>query len=66
MTKLFLITGSTDGIGNKTAQTLLSQGDDVILHGRNPQKLKDVQQHIRTPTRTRMPQIYQILPKLPN
>lgn len=46
MTKLFLITGSTDGIGNKTAQTLLSQGDDVILHGRNPQKLKDVQQQL--------------------
>lgn len=35
-----LITGSTDGIGKHLATKLASEGDEVILHGRNPQKLQ--------------------------
>ena len=33
-----LITGSTDGLGRATAQTLLDEGHRVILHARNPQR----------------------------
>ncbi len=39
MQKTILITGSTDGIGLETAKMLVSQGHDVLLHGRNPTKL---------------------------
>ncbi len=34
-----LITGSTDGIGLRAAQTLRARGHDVIVHGRDPQKV---------------------------
>ncbi len=37
-----LITGSTDGIGLKTAGTLVSLGHHVLLHGRSPAKLEAV------------------------
>lgn len=40
MKKTILITGSTDGIGLETAKTLVSQGHNVLLHGRNPEKLQ--------------------------
>ncbi|MFK8078702.1 MAG: SDR family NAD(P)-dependent oxidoreductase [Granulosicoccus sp.] len=40
MSKTILITGSTDGIGLLTAQTLASSGHRVLLHGRNQEKLK--------------------------
>lgn len=36
-----LITGSTDGIGKLAAQKLLKDGHEVILHGRNSEKLAD-------------------------
>ncbi|NER29374.1 MAG: SDR family NAD(P)-dependent oxidoreductase [Symploca sp. SIO1C4] len=42
MQKTILITGSTDGIGLETAKLLASQGHDVLLHGRNPEKLEKV------------------------
>lgn len=34
-----LITGSTDGIGLRAAQTLRARGCDVIVHGRDPRKV---------------------------
>lgn len=42
MQKNILITGSTDGIGLETAKMLVSAGHHVLLHGRNPSKLKAV------------------------
>ena len=38
--KTILITGATDGIGLETAKTLGKQGHRILLHGRNPEKLK--------------------------
>ncbi|MFW2440582.1 MAG: SDR family NAD(P)-dependent oxidoreductase [Arenicellales bacterium] len=43
MQKIILITGSTDGIGLATARMLVSQGHHVLLHGRNPEKMADVE-----------------------
>lgn len=43
MKKTILITGSTDGIGLETARMLVSQGHHVLLHGRNPAKLAEVE-----------------------
>lgn len=39
MTKTILITGSTDGIGLLTAKKLAAKGHNVLLHGRNQEKL---------------------------
>ncbi|KHF24983.1 short-chain dehydrogenase [Solemya velum gill symbiont] len=38
-----LLTGATDGIGLETAKTLVSQGHHLLLHGRNPDKLKELE-----------------------
>ncbi|GAB3483471.1 SDR family NAD(P)-dependent oxidoreductase [Marinomonas epiphytica] len=43
MQKTILITGSTDGIGLATARKLVSEGHYVLIHGRNPQKLAEVE-----------------------
>ena len=43
MQKTILITGSTDGIGLETAKMLVSQGQHVLLHGRNLEKLENVE-----------------------
>jgi len=43
MQKIILITGSTDGIGLETAKMLVSLGHHVLLHGRNPAKLAEVE-----------------------
>lgn len=37
-----LVTGSSDGIGLATARALAKSGFNVILHGRNPEKLSDI------------------------
>jgi len=44
MQKTILITGATDGIGFETAKMLVKQGHYVLLHGRNEDKLKKVEQ----------------------
>ena len=36
-----LITGSTDGLGRETARALAERGDEVLVHGRNPEKVRD-------------------------
>ena len=43
MHKTILITGSTDGIGLQTARELVLSGHNVLLHGRNPSKLRDAE-----------------------
>jgi NAD(P)-dependent dehydrogenase (short-subunit alcohol dehydrogenase family) len=35
-----LITGSTDGLGEATAERLVRRGADVLVHGRSEQKLE--------------------------
>jgi len=47
MQKVILVTGSTDGIGFETAKMLVSQGHHVLLHGRNPGKLKEAENKLR-------------------
>ena len=42
MQKTILITGSTDGIGLETAKMLASDGHNILLHGRNQEKLKKI------------------------
>ena len=43
MQKTILVTGSTDGIGLETAKMLVSLGHNVLLHGRSPAKLENVE-----------------------
>lgn len=40
--KTALVTGATGGIGNAIAKSLYEQGAEVVLTGRNEQKLKDI------------------------
>ena len=46
MEKTILITGSTDGIGLATAEMLVSMDHNVLLHGRNPQKLDEAKRKL--------------------
>lgn len=50
MTKIILITGASDGIGKATALALAHMGHQLILHGRNLSKLKEVEKEIRKQT----------------
>lgn len=40
MSKTILLTGATDGIGLETAISLAQEGHHLLLHGRNPEKLR--------------------------
>ena len=40
--KTILITGSTDGIGFQTTKRLVSEGHNVLIHGRSLQKVQNV------------------------
>lgn len=46
MTKTILITGATDGLGRATAIALARQGHNIIAHGRNAQKLEQLQAEV--------------------
>jgi hypothetical protein len=37
-----LVTGSADGLGRAAAETLLSQGHEVVVHARNPGRAADL------------------------
>ena len=50
MKKTILVTGATDGIGLETAGMLVSQGHNILLHGRNPEKLAEVKKIARCAT----------------
>lgn len=44
--RIILVTGASDGIGREAALTYARYGADVILMGRNPEKLQQVEQAI--------------------
>ncbi len=50
MSKTIMITGSTDGIGKLAATKLAQSGLQIILHGRNPEKLSTVLEEIKSTT----------------
>ena len=47
MTKIILITGSTDGIGLETAKLLAAAGHTILLHGRSSSKLEAAAETVR-------------------
>jgi len=42
-----LVTGSTDGIGSHTCKRLAREGRPLIVHGRNPQRVKSAVEQIK-------------------
>lgn len=48
MSKTIMITGSTDGIGKLAAIKVAQSGHQIILHGRNPEKLSKVLEEIKS------------------
>lgn len=48
MQKTILITGATDGIGLETARMLVSQGHNLLVHGRNQAKLDNVVKELKS------------------
>jgi NAD(P)-dependent dehydrogenase (short-subunit alcohol dehydrogenase family) len=48
--KTILITGSTDGVGKLTATKLAKNGHQILLHGRNAEKLKNTISEIKEKT----------------
>lgn len=58
MTKTILITGSTDGIGRYLALTLARDGHEVILHGRNKEKLQETLMSLQQETGSKLLHAY--------
>lgn len=50
MTSWALITGATDGIGQEYALELAARGFNIIVHGRNPDKIKKVRDQVENET----------------
>ncbi|KAK3364692.1 short chain dehydrogenase/reductase [Lasiosphaeria hispida] len=48
-----LVTGASDGIGKALSSELAARGFNVVLHGRNPQKLEGVQKELQAAHPTR-------------
>jgi NAD(P)-dependent dehydrogenase (short-subunit alcohol dehydrogenase family) len=48
---VFLVTGSTDGLGKRTARELAAAGATVLLHGRDPERGDAAMREIREETR---------------
>ncbi|WP_135078901.1 SDR family NAD(P)-dependent oxidoreductase [Terasakiella sp. SH-1] len=48
MQKTILLTGATDGIGLETAKMLAGKGHRLLIHGRNAQKLADVEASLKS------------------
>jgi NAD(P)-dependent dehydrogenase (short-subunit alcohol dehydrogenase family) len=44
--KTILVTGSTDGIGKQTALELARMGANIIIHGREPQRLQTTREEL--------------------
>lgn len=44
MSKIILVTGSTDGIGLETVKALRAKGHTILLHGRNSSKIEAARQ----------------------
>ena len=43
---MVLITGATDGLGRRVAELLAERGEDVIVHGRSPERVEAVAREI--------------------
>ena len=55
-----VVTGATDGIGKATAQELYDKGFNLILHGRNKEKLEDVVAEIQSAKSKRTGQVQDV------
>ncbi len=47
MSKVILLTGATDGIGQETAKRLAAEGHTLLLHGRDLQKLEALKKSLQ-------------------
>jgi 17beta-estradiol 17-dehydrogenase / very-long-chain 3-oxoacyl-CoA reductase len=55
-----VVTGASDGIGKSTAKELYDKGFNLILHGRNEKKLKDVVAEIQSANSKRTGQVQDV------
>src|SRR6476646_7731719 len=53
---LVLVTGATDGIGRETARQLVARGADVVVHGRDAKKARQVREELSRSSGREMPE----------